>query len=238
MLRTVPSRSIAKNMIARSARYTTDPWARPRRTKEHHRSLRSLHYKLWSDLHWSWSDLLFSFIFLSQITYFWSLPFPFYFFGQYLWSIYNYWSLRSLQILIDGRGRATPNNMIARSARYTTDPWARPRPTKQHDRSLRSLHYRSMGEAAPHQTTWSLAPLATLQIHGRGRATPNNTIEHDSFSHDPWLNPQGTPHHTVRSHRSWSHLFIFWSFIIFSFSFTILSYIQIKPHHTFTFYFI
>ena len=169
MLRTVPSRSIAKNMIARSARYTTDPWARPRRTKEHHRSLRSLHYKLWSDLHWSWSDLLFSFIFLSQITYFWSLPFPFYFFGQYLWSIYNYWSLRSLQILIDGRGRATPNN----------------------------------------------------------------TIEHDSFSHDPWLNPQGTPHHTVRSHRSWSHLFIFWSFIIFSFSFTILSKILITPYFSF-----
>jgi hypothetical protein len=33
-----------------------------------------------------------------------------------------------------------------------------------------------MGEAAPHQRTSSLAPLATLQIHGRGRAAPKNII--------------------------------------------------------------
>jgi hypothetical protein len=40
---------------------------------------------------------------------------------------------------IPPRGRATLKNMIARCAR-----WARPRHTKEHDRSLRSL-----GEAAP-----------------------------------------------------------------------------------------
>ena len=100
------------------------------------------------DLHWSWSDLLFSFIFLSQTTYFRSLPFPFYF----LLNIYH----RS--IIIDHFSYTL----------YTSyQLWARPqgpqglrtcfvRHTKDHDRSLRSLR-----EAAPHQRSWSI----TTQHH-------------------------------------------------------------------------
>jgi len=82
MLRTVPSRSIAKNMIARSARYTTDPWARPRRTKQHDRSLRSLQIMIRSSL-----ILIRSFIFIyisipDHILLITSLSVLF--FGQYL----------------------------------------------------------------------------------------------------------------------------------------------------------
>ena len=89
------------------------------------------------DLHWSWSNLLFSFIFLSQATYFWSLPFPFYFLVNiYVRSIIiDHFSLHTLHFLsalgeaapqqrtwslaaLAGRGRATTKNMIARSARH------------------------------------------------------------------------------------------------------------------------
>ncbi len=85
----------------------------------------------------SWSDLLFSFIFLSQTPYFWSLSLSVLFLFNNLWSIINYWSLlidtlNFLSVLgkatatlyiplqlatLAGRGRAAPKNRIARCAR-------------------------------------------------------------------------------------------------------------------------
>jgi len=77
--------------------------------------------------------------------------------------------------------RSTTKNMIARSARYTTDPWARPRRTKEHDRSLRSLHYRSMGEAAPHQRTQYYTKDSN-KIAWCRRATTKNTIDSNKIA--------------------------------------------------------